>query len=342
MKIICVEEHSVDPGLAHASAPVIQQEAPYMRLCCTANAASRPRDPHHPTLVSFDDANALGVDLGDGRINAMDEHKVDMQVVSIGNPAQLAPRDQAVGLTQAANTRLAQAIETSEGRLSGFAALPWQDPRAAADELSRAVGDLGLNGALILGRPGGTFLDDPIFAPVLHRLNELKAPLYVHPFYPLPRVHEGYYSRLSPEVKAQFSLVGWGWLHEAGVQVVRLLLSGAFETCPDLRVISGHWREMVPFFLARLDDMMPQKVTGLSRTITDTYKANVWVTPSGLFERPQFDFVHTVLGADRIIWASDYPYLTLDGTREFLENLPISQDDKDKIAHRNAETLLGL
>jgi uncharacterized protein len=73
---------------------------------------------------------------------------------------------------------------------------------------------------------------------------------------------------------------------------------------------------MVPFFLARLDDMMPQKVTGLSRTINDTYKANVWVTPSGLFERPQFDFVHNVLGADRIIRASDYPYLTLDGTRE--------------------------
>jgi uncharacterized protein len=154
MKIICVEEYSVDLGLAQASAPVIQQGAPCVRLCCTPNAASRPRDRHHPTLVSFDDANALGVDLGDGRINAMDEHKVDMQVVSIGNPAQLAPRDQAVPLTQAANTRLAQAIETSEGRLSGFAALPWQDPGAAADELARALGDLGLNGALILGRPG--------------------------------------------------------------------------------------------------------------------------------------------------------------------------------------------
>ena len=84
------------------------------------------------------------------------------------------------------------------------------------------------------------------------------------------------------------------------------------------------------------------KSIGLSRTITDTYKANAWVTPSGLFERPQFDFVLLVLGADRIIWASDYPYLTLDGTRELLESLPISQDDKDKIAHRNAETLLGL
>jgi uncharacterized protein len=342
MKIICVEEHAVDPGLAQASAATILSEAPYMRLCCTPNAASRPRDPQYPTLLSFDDANALGVDLGEARIKTMDEHRVDMQVVSIGNPAQLAPRDEAVALTQAANTRLAQAIDASNGRLSGFAALPWQDPAAAADELSRAVGELGLKGALILGRPGATFLDDPIYAPVLRRLNELKMPLYVHPFYPLPQVQESYYARLSPEIEAQLSLVGWGWHHEAGLQVLRLVLSGAFETFPDLRIISGHWGEMVPFFLNRLDDMMPERVTGLSRSITDSYRANVWVTPSGLFERPQFDFIHTVLGADRIIWATDYPYLTLDGTRGFLEGLPISEEDRHKIAHGNAEAILGV
>jgi len=52
MKLICVEEHSVDPGLAQASAHVIEREAPYMHICCTPNAASRPRDPHHPTLTS--------------------------------------------------------------------------------------------------------------------------------------------------------------------------------------------------------------------------------------------------------------------------------------------------
>jgi predicted TIM-barrel fold metal-dependent hydrolase len=99
---------------------------------------------------------------------------------------------------------------------------------------------------------------------------------------------------------------------------------------------------MVPFFLQRLDDMLPPNLTGLSQTITETYRNHVWVTPSGLFDLPQFRFIHTVIGADRIIWSVDYPYLTMDGTREFLANLPVSEQDREKIAHLNAESLFTL
>jgi predicted TIM-barrel fold metal-dependent hydrolase len=87
---------------------------------------------------------------------------------------------------------------------------------------------------------------------------------------------------------------------------------------------------------------MPPKVTGLSGTISEIYRRHVWVTPSGMFGLPHFDFIHKVVGADRIIWSVDYPFLTLDGTREFLEGLPVSEDDKENIAYRNAENLLGL
>jgi len=137
-------------------------------------------------------------------------------------------------------------------------------------------------------------------------------------------------------------LTGWGWHHEAGVHVLRLILSGAFEKYPGLQVISGHWGEMVPFYLHRLDDMLPPSVTGLSRTITETYLNHVWVTPSGLFDLPHFQFIYTVIGADRIIWSVDYPYLTLDGTREFLGTLPVSEQDLEKITHLNAEKLFTL
>jgi uncharacterized protein len=142
-------------------------------------------------------------------------------------------------------------------------------------------------------------------------------PLYAHPGIPLPDVQQAYYSGFSPEVTAQFSLTGWGWHHEAGIHVLRMILSGIFEKYPGLQIISGHWGEMVPFYLPRLDDMLPPNVTGLPRTITETYLNHVWVTPSGLFDLPHFQFIHTVIGADRIIWSVDYPYLTLDGTREF-------------------------
>jgi uncharacterized protein len=99
---------------------------------------------------------------------------------------------------------------------------------------------------------------------------------------------------------------------------------------------------MVPFYLYRLDDAIPQSVSGLSQGITETYKRNIWVTPSGLFELPHLEFILKVIGPDRILWSGDYPYYTMDGTREFLEQLPVSSTDVAKISRRNAEGLLGL
>lgn len=151
-----------------------------------------------------------------------------------------------------------------------------------------------------------------------------------------------YYGGLDKTVTARLSLFGWSWHHEAGIQVIRMILSGLFDKFADLRVISGHWGEMVPFYLKRMDAATPRGVTGLSRTITDTYKSHVHVTPSGMLNLPHFKFIHEVLGADRILYAVDYPYLTNTGAREFLEQLPISQEDKEKITYRSAEALLRL
>jgi uncharacterized protein len=342
MKIICVEEHAIDPAISRAAQPALTAEAPYFALIDSPNAASRPRNSHRPTMVALPEAIELATDIGEGRIKDMDEQGIQVQVVSWGSPAQFAPAEQAVALTQAANNRLAEAIGANPDRLSGFAVLPWQDPVSAAAELDRSINALGLKGVLLLGRPGPTFLDDPKYEPVLQKLNDLNVPLYAHPGVPRREVQQVYYEGYSPEVTAQFSVTAWGWHHEAAIQVLRLILSGVFEKYPDLQLISGHWGEMIPFHLPRLDDMMPTTITGLSRTITETYQAHVWITPSGLFDLPQFEFINRVIGSDRIIWSVDYPYLTLDGTREFLEKLPINKHDREKIAHVNAENLFSL
>jgi uncharacterized protein len=341
MKLICVEEHTIDTATDMAARAVVMEQAPYMGLMDSANAAV-PRNSHRPTMVVLQEALELAADTGDGRIAHMDAEGVEMQVLSYASPVQFAPSDQAAALAQSANDRLADAIAANPTRLSGFAVLPWQDPRDAASELERSVTELGLKGALILGRPGATFLDDPKFAPVLEKLSDLRVPLFVHPGVPLPDVQKAYYSGFSPEVTTQFSLTGWGWHCEAGIQVLRLILSGSFDRYPGLQVISGHWGEMIPFYLARLDDMLPTKLTGLSRTITETYLNHVWVTPSGMFDLPHFEFIHKVIGADRIVWSADYPYLTLDGTREFVARLPVGEEDREKIAHLNVEKLLRL
>lgn len=343
MKIICIEEHTIDLPIVEAARPAALAEAAYM-ADWGARWTDRPDSfgDGLPHLQDHPSALKLARDMGAGRIAEMDQHGIDMQVVSYSSPLQLAPREQAVALARAANDRLAAGSRANPSRLRGFATLPWQHPEAAAAELERAVTELGFVGTLLVGRPGETFLDDPRYEPVLAKLHELQVPIYVHPGFPLPQVRDPYYGGLDKEVSARLSLFGWGWHHEAGIQVIRMLLAGVFDRFPQLRVISGHWGEMVPFYLQRMDDMLPPEVTGLSRTVSQTYRDHVYVTPSGMLNLPHFEFIHKVVGADRIIYAIDYPYLTMTGARTFLEQLNISQEDKEKIAHRNAERLLRL
>ena len=342
MKIITLEEHALDPAIGKAIEAAQAAEAGYMAAVAGGAQDSPPASPDRPYLLAVREIAPRGLDIGAGRVAEMDEHGIDMQVLSFSNAIQLAPAEEAAALARAANDRLAGAVRDNPGRFAGFATLPWQDPQAAAAELERAVRDLGLRGTLLAGRPGPTFLDDPRYEPVLAKLDELGVPIYVHPGFPLPQVQQPYYGGLNQEVSARLSVFGWGWHAESGIQVIRMILSGAFDRFPGLQVISGHWGEMVPFYLQRMDDAMPQAVTGLSRTITQTYRSQVYVTPSGMLNLPHFRFIHEVMGADRILYAVDYPYLTNTGARAFLEGLPVSQDDREKIAHRNAEHLLGL
>ena len=181
---------------------------------------------------------------------------------------------------------MARAVRAHPTRFGALAALPWQDPQAAVDELARAAGELGHVGALLHGRPGDTFLDDPRYLPVLAKLGELRMPLYLHPGLPLPQVQAPYYGGLDPEISVRLSTFGWGWHHEAGIHVVRMMLAGLFEKVPTLQVISGHWGEMVPFYLNRLDDMIPPGASLLSRTVSETYRMHVSVTPSGMLNQP--------------------------------------------------------
>ena len=343
MKIICLEEHTADAELAKASQAAQMRHAGYM-----ADLASRVTGPpadaadDRPGMRAVADIPTRLRDVGTGRMADMDANGIDMQILSYSDASQLAPAEEAADLTRAANDRLAEAVRAHPTRFAGLATLPWQDPEGATDELERAVTELGLKGALLIGRPGETFLDDRRYEPVLARFDALRVPLYVHPGPPLPQVRDPYYGGLDKGVSARLSLFGWGWHNEAGIHVIRLMLSGAFDRHRNLQVISGHWGEMVPFYLQRMDDAMPREVTGLSRTLTDTYRQHVHVTPSGMLNLPHFRFIHEVVGINRILYAVDYPYLTNTGARRFLERLPVSHEDRAKIAYRNAEALLGL
>lgn len=342
--IICLEEHVNDPAVAQATMQAFAASIPYF-----AGLGSRYRESpqgyatDRPSLTFVPDSIRTASGPLAERIAAMDAAQIDMHVLSLSNTPQLANGAAGLGLIRAANDRLAEAAVRHPGRFSAFFTLPWQDPDAALVEAERCVTQLGLPGTLLNGRPDGDhFIDHPRFEQVLGRLARLNAPIYIHPGPPLEAVRKPYYGGFNAEVEARLPLFGWGWHHEAGIQVVRLILAGVLDRHPDLKIISGHWGEMVPFSLQRLDDTLPPQATGLSRTISQTYRDQVWVTPSGMLDLPHFQFVRDVVGAQRILFSLDYPYLTMTAARSWLESLPISRAEREAIAWRNAASLLGL
>ena len=284
-------------------------------------------------------------DVGERRIKFMDESGIDMQVLSYGagSPQNISDKSLAIELCKEANTELSNLIKLHPTRFAGFAILPVADPKAAAAELERAIKELALNGAMLSGTFNGRFFDEPEFLPIFEKAETLNVPLYMHPAIIPKNIAEYYYKsdNWSAVASAMFATAGYGWHLDAGISVVRLIASGIFDKHPNLNIISGHWGELVPFFLNRLDDQLG-KTLQLKRKISDYYKSNVYITPSGLFSEAQLKYMIEELGADKIIYSGDYPFLIDKSTRKFLETAPISQEAKEKIGYKNAEKLLNL
>ncbi len=282
-------------------------------------------------------------DLGPGRLAGMDAAGIDLQVISHVAPAAQGLAG-AEGLARAreANDELAAAVRAHPDRFAGFATLPTADPQAAADELERATAGLGFVGALVNSTLGsnGAFLDDARFAPLLERFERLGVPLYLHPAPPSAPLREAMYAGLPPAVAGRLATGAWGWHAEAGLHVLRMIATGVFDRHPALRLIIGHCGEMLPFMLARMDAML--RLDSLALAPSGYFARNIWVTTSGLFSIPPVMCTVQVLGIDRVLFSVDYPFGSNAAGRELLDTLPLSPQDKAKIAGGNAERLLGL
>jgi uncharacterized protein len=294
-------------------------------------------------LMGYDPSDAQLEDLGADRLQHMDAMGIDVQVLSYtsaGLPA--IPAAEAVPLARQINDRLAAAIQAHPDRFAGFATLPTSDPEAAAAELERAVQKLDFKGVMISGRTNGRFLDDPAFRPILEAAVALDVSIYLHPSFPPKAVQDAYYADLDPAVSTSFATAGWGWHLETGIHALHMILSGTFDRYPSLQLILGHWGEMIPFYLARFDEALNPTTKYLQRPVADYFLQQMYVTPSGMFTLPPFLLTMQIMGADRIMYSVDYPYIVNNQARAFLENAPISPADKEKIAHGNAERVLKL
>ncbi len=284
------------------------------------------------------------LDLAEGRLKAMDEAGIDVQVLSLSAPGceQFSPAD-GTALAKKTNDELAKVIKRYPDRFIGLAALAPQSPGEAADELERAVKELGLNGAKVHSHVGDTYLDDKKYWVIFERAEKLDVPIYIHPTAPHPSLLKAYNDY-------GFALAGpaLGFGAETALQALRLIYSGVFDKYPGLKIILGHLGEGLIFWMDRIDFafkkpwMGEELIPKINKRPSEYIRSNFIVTISGMFATPAVMCVLHEIGADRMMFATDYPYEQSEEATSFMERLPISDIDKEKIYHLTAERLFKL
>ncbi len=136
----------------------------------------------------------------------------------------------------------------------------------------------------------------------------------------------------------------WSWVVETATHALRIVGAGVFDAFPKATLIVGHLGEGLPFYLGRLDEgyAMAFKPKKLKKEFSQYIQDNIVITTSGKYKPEALVCCISAMGADRILFAADYPWVTPKQAVEHVERCPISDSDKEKIYHLNAERLLKL
>lgn len=324
MRTITLEEHFVSPGFVAGAGKEFLAEI-------------RSRGPRGAEI--FDQLQ----EIGSRRIAEMDAAGIDVQVLSLNSPGveQADPADQ-LALSTESNDFVAAALARHPDRFSAFATLPTATPDKAAAELERRVGKQKFAGTNINGHIRGRYLDDRFFWPIFECAEALKAPIYLHPTVPPKAVVDASYRGFAPQVTALLATAGWGWHIETATHLLRMILGGVFDQYPKLQIIVGHMGEGIPFMLPRLDKNLPVEATKLKRSLAEYLRENVHYTFGGFNFPATFENLLQEVGVERIMFSVDHPFGSMAQARTFLQDLPLSEENRERIAHGNAEKLLRL
>ncbi len=319
-KRICVEEHWMLPT---GKAPVVP-----------------------PSNISVAQSRALAR-LADFelRFPFMEEAGITMQVLQPANLGSPTDRDAVIGLAKRLNDGVTAIVGKYPGRFAGYASLPTAYPKEAADELERAVTQLGLKRVVIAGSINGEYLDEQKFWPIWERAEGLGVPIYLHPMNPPPesrKMYEGHPGLMGP---------AWSWVVDTATHALRIIGAGVFDSFPKSTVILGHMGEALPYLLARFDEGYAQrfeegyaifKNRKLKKWVSEYIKENIVITTSGKYNPEALVCAISAMGIDRVLFAVDYPFVTPKEAVQQIERTPINDLDKEKIYHLNAERWLKL
>ena len=283
-------------------------------------------------------------DLDQHRLEHMDACGIDRQVIALTAPGvQVMDKDTAVAMARLANDQLADAIRRHPTRFAGMIAVSPQDPAAAAKEIERGVGQLGMHAVVINSHTQGEYLSDPKFWDIFAAAEACDAPIYLHPN-AMPANMIGSFQ----ECGLDGAIYGFGV--ETGLHALRIITAGVFDRFPKLRMIIGHMGEALPFWAYRLDYMHQatvrskryESIKPINKLPSDYLRENFYVTNSGVAWEPAIRFTQEFMGVDRVLYAMDYPYQHAVDEVIALDAMTMDPLVKQKFFQTNAETVFKL
>lgn len=287
-------------------------------------------------------------DIHEDRLREMDANGMQMMILSLNAPAvQAIPdRAKAIEIAQRANDFLAEQVARRPDRFQAFAALPMQDPEAAARELDRCVRILGFKGSLVNGfsqvdTPDNcVYYDAPQYAGFWAAAESLGMPFYLHPRNPIAawaQIYQGHPWLLGPT---------WAFGQETAVHALRLMASGLFDKHPRLQIILGHMGEGLPYSMWRVDNrnawVKVPKSYPAKKPLAEYFQNNFHLTTSGNFRTQTLIDAMLEIGADRILFSTDWPFENVDHAAQWFDSASISEADRQKIGRDNAVRLFKL
>jgi 2,3-dihydroxybenzoate decarboxylase len=288
------------------------------------------------------------MDPEDRRLREMDENGMEMMILSLNAPAVQAITDtaKAAEIAKRANDNLAEKVARHPDRFRGLAAVPLQDPELAAEELNRCVKDLGFVGVLANGFSQAEdaeellYYDLPQYRSFWAECEKLDMPFYLHPRNPLARdarIYDGHPWLMGP---------GWAFGQETAVHALRLMGCGLFDDHPNLRIVLGHMGEALPFTIWRVDNkngwVKAPHPWPAKRTYGEYFQENFYITISGNYCTQAFLCSLQVLGSDRIMFSTDWPFENVDHSAAWFDSVEIGEADRYKIGRQNAIDLFKL
>ncbi|HXF35186.1 MAG TPA: amidohydrolase family protein [Candidatus Acidoferrales bacterium] len=284
------------------------------------------------------------LDFQKKRLALMDAHGIERTILSLNAPAVQAILEpvKAAETARIANDLLAQEVAKRPDRFSGLAALAMQDPDLAAIELERCVTEHRFVGALVNGysqvdsADNAIYYDLPRYRDFWKMVERLGVPLYLHPREPSQRkAYDGHPWLIGP---------AYGFAAETGLHALRLMGSGLFDDCPGLTLVLGHMGEGLPFNLYRIDERIAWSPMGYpaKRKISEYFADNFYITTAGNFRTQALINAILEIGADRILFSTDYPFEDVREAAEWFDAASISERDRRKIGRENARVLFKL